>query len=146
MEISSMKLEDYEQIKDRLEEYDDFWTERILRKELESETSTYIVIKEKSEILGFAGIWFSPVDCQITNIVVKKSHRKQGIGSKLLEKLIEIAKETEFDILGLEVNENNVAAIKLYEKYGFEAVGIRKKYYNFTDNAVLMDLRISSCQ
>ena len=96
MEISSMKLEDYEQIKDRLEEYDDFWTERILRKELESETSTYIVIKEKSEILGFAGIWFSPVDCQITNIVVKKSHRKQGIGSKLLEKLIEIAKETPY--------------------------------------------------
>ena len=123
MEILRMTINDYNMIKDILfEEFDDFWSEGILKKELESENSKYIVIKENGEILGFAGIWISPVDCQITNIVVKKIYRNQGIGSRLLEKLIEVAKETEFDVLSLEVNEKNVSAIKLYEKYGFEIV------------------------
>ena len=118
-----MTINDYNMIKDILfEEFDDFWSEGILKKELESENSKYIVIKENDEILGFAGIWISPVDCQITNIVVKKIYRNQGIGSRLLEKLIEVAKETEFDVLSLEVNEKNESAIKLYEKYGFEIV------------------------
>ena len=143
MEISEMTLADYEIIKDKLqEEYDDFWTESILKKELEDVNSEYIVIKSNEDILGFAGIWKSPVDCQITNIVVKKTCRKQGIGSLLLEKLIEIAKTTSFEMVGLEVNENNISAIKLYEKYGFQKVGVRKKYYNNTDNAILMDLKI----
>ena len=145
MEISIMTLNDYEQIKSNLhEEYDDFWTEGILKKEIENENSRLIIAKDDKNILGFAGIWITPVDCQITNIVVKKTNRKQGIGSKLLEKLIEIAKETKFDILGLEVNENNLSAISLYEKYGFKIVGIRKKYYNNIDNAILMDLKISN--
>lgn len=143
MEISEMTLADYEVIKDKLhEEYDEFWTESILKKELEDLNSKYIVIKKDKEILGFAGIWKSPVDCQITNIVVKKTCRKQGIGSLLLERLIEIAKNTDFEVIGLEVNENNISAIKLYEKYGFQRVGIRKKYYNNIDNAILMDLKI----
>lgn len=123
MEIFEMSIKDYEQIKDILQiEYDEFWTSGILKNELENKDSKYFVAKNDNNILGFAGIWFSPVDCQITNIVVKKDSRNQGIGSLLLEKLIEIAKETEFDVLGLEVNEKNVPAIKLYEKYGFEIV------------------------
>ena len=123
MEIFEMSIKDYEQIKDILQiEYDEFWTSGILKNELENKDSKYFVAKNDNNILGFAGIWFSPVDCQITNIVVKKDSRNQGIGSLLLEKLIEIAKETEFDVLGLEVNEKNVPAVKLYEKYGFEIV------------------------
>ena len=123
MEISLMTLEDYENIKNKLpNEYDDFWNHTILKNELENENSKYFVAKDENDILGFAGIWISPVDCQITNIVVKKTNRKQGIGSKLLEKLIEIAIETKLETLGLEVNENNIAAISLYEKYGFKKV------------------------
>ncbi len=143
MEISIMTLKDYEVIKDKIqEEFDDFWTDSILKKELEDVNSKYIVIKNENEIIGFAGIWMSPVDCQITNIVVKKIYRKQGIGSLLLGRLIEIARETDFEILGLEVNEKNISAIKLYEKYGFKKVGIRKRYYNNVDDAILMDLKI----
>ena len=143
MEISIMTLKDYEVIKDKIqEEFDDFWTDSILKKELEDINSKYIVIRKEDEIVGFAGIWISPVDCQITNIVVRKTYRKQGIGCLLLERLIEIAKETEFDVLCLEVNEKNIPAIKLYEKYGFEKVGVRKRYYNNVDDAILMDLKI----
>lgn len=134
-----MTLEDYEKIKDILiEEFDDFWRPSILESELKSENSKYIVAKENGNIVGFAGIWFSPIDAEITNIVTKKTERKRGIGALLLGKLIEMAKEAEKDNISLEVNENNILAGMLYERAGFEVVGIRKNYYNGKDNAIIM--------
>ena len=145
MEIMKMTLSDFEKIKDVLQEkYDDFWNEIVLYAELKNENSKYIVAKENDDILGFAGIWFSPDDIQITNIVVRKDKRGQGIGYKLLERIIKMCKETEFEFLRLEVNEKNIPAISLYNKFGFETVGIRKKYYNNIDNAVLMDLNLKN--
>lgn len=143
MEILEMNLKDFEKIKDSLqEEFDDFWTSSILKSELESENSKYIVAKENNEIVGFAGIWISPVDVEITNIVTKKTERKKGIGSALLDKLIEMAKSTGRETISLEVNENNFPAEILYEKKGFEVVGIRKKYYKGTDNAIIMTKKL----
>ena len=134
-----MNLKDFEEIKDILiEEFDSFWTPSILESELKSENSKYIVAKENNKIVGFAGIWISPVDAQITNIVTKKTERKRGIGTKLLDKLIEMAKESRRDNISLEVNENNIVAGILYENAGCEVVGIRKKYYNGKDNAIIM--------
>ncbi len=134
-----MTLKDYEDIKDILiDEFDDFWRPSILESELKSENSKYIVAKENGEIVGFAGLWFSPIDAEITNIVTKKTERKRGIGTLLLGKLIEMAKEEKKDNISLEVNENNVAAGILYESAGFEVVGIRKNYYNGKDNAIIM--------
>lgn len=139
VEILEMNLQDYEEIKDVLiDEFDDFWTPSILESELKSENSKYIVAKEYAKIVGFAGIWISPVDVQITNIVTKKTERKRGIGTKLLDKLIEMAKNTGLDTISLEMNENNFPAGILYENAGFEVVGIRKKYYNGKDNAIIM--------
>ena len=134
-----MTLVDFEEIKDILVlEFDEFWKPSILESELKSENSKYIVAKENNVIVGFAGLWFSPVDAEITNIVTKKSEIKRGIASLLLDRLIRMAKEENRDNISLEVNENNIAAVCLYEKAGFEVVGIRKKYYNGKDNAIIM--------
>ncbi len=143
MQILDMNLNDFEEIKDILqEEFDEFWKPSILKSELESENSKYIVAKKENQIVGFAGIWISPVDVEITNIVTKKTERKNGIGSALLDKLIEMAKETGRETISLEVNENNFPAGALYEKKGFEVVGIRKKYYNGKDNAIIMTKKL----
>ena len=75
-------------------------------------------------------------------LFVKKDLRKNNIGSILLEKLIEIAKEKNKEELTLEVNINNIPAIKLYEKYNFIKVGIRKKYYNNEDDALIMNKKL----
>jgi ribosomal-protein-alanine N-acetyltransferase len=143
MKIEEMQMIDYEKIKDILQtEFDDFWTPTVLKSELENSNSKYFVAKENDEILGFAGIIILPDDVEITNIVTKKSERKKGIGNLLLDKLIEIAKKTGRDNISLEVNEKNFVAINLYEKNGFEKIGIRKKYYNGTDNAIIMTKKI----
>ena len=96
--IEKMTLDDYEKIKDNFQKnFDDFWTPTILESELKSQNTKYIVAKENGKILGFAGIIVLPDDVEITNIVVKKEERKKGIGKSLLEKIIEMSKETKRD-------------------------------------------------
>ena len=53
------------------------------------------------------------------------------------------AKENKKSEIILEVNENNISAIKLYEKNGFKKYGLRTRYYNNTDNALIMNLKIN---
>ncbi len=138
IEIRKMTLEDFYKIEKILEsDFDEFWKPSILKSELENQNSKYIIAEKDNEIVGFAGIILLPDDAEITNIVTKKSERKKGIGNLLLAKIIEMAKEYKNNI-SLEVNEKNEIAIKLYEKYGFEKVGMRKKYYNGIDNAIIM--------
>ena len=143
IEIKEMTIEDFEEIKDVLQtDFDEFWTPGILKSELENELSRYVVAKDGEEIVGFAGVIILPDDSEITNIVTKKTMRKKGIGKNLLEKLIEMAKETNKETISLEVNEINIPAINLYKTFGFEEVGIRKKYYNGTNNAIIMTKKI----
>ena len=139
MEISYMNLGDFQEIEPIYNlEFDDFWKPQNLKSELQNVSSKYIVAKENGEIVGFAGIWYSVDDAHITNIVVRKSYRNKGIGSLLLEKLIELAKLK--TSLTLEVNTKNEIAQKLYLKYGFKNLGIRKKYYDGIEDAYIMTL------
>lgn len=142
LQISKMELADFEQIADKLEQdFDEFWTPNILRQELENKNnlnSHYIVARQDKEIIGFAGITQIIDEVNIMNIVVKKDKRQLGIGSALLNEIINISKDQKAKLITLEVNEHNLAAIKLYQKYEFKQVGLRKKYYNNTDNAILM--------
>ena len=94
------------------------------------------------EIVGFAGIVKIIDEINIMNIVVKKSKRKLGIGSALLQKIIKFSKEQKATSITLEVNDKNKPAIALYQKFGFQKVGLRKKYYYHTDDAILMTLSI----
>jgi len=136
--VSKMLIEDCEKIKDKFDEFDDFWSFENLESELKAENREYIVAKDGKEIVGFAGIIISLDDAEITNIVTKKDRRREGIGNALLNELIRISKEKGKDNLSLEVNEENEYAIRLYEKNGFQVLGRRKKYYNNTNDALIM--------
>lgn len=63
-------------------------------------------------------------------------------GSFLLENLISFAKEFNIKVITLEVNECNISAIKLYDKFNFEKVGVRKKYYDGKNDAIIMTYNI----
>lgn len=138
LEISDMTFDYFKEIEPILSNFDDFWTPQNLKSELENTNSKCIIAKLDNKIVGFAGIWFSVDDSHITNIAVHKDYRHQGIGSILLEKLIELARVK--SSLTLEVNTKNEFAYKLYLKYGFKNLGIRKKYYKNLDDAYIMTL------
>ena len=75
---------------------------------------------------------------EIDNIYVLEEYRNKKIGTKLLEYLIQISKQSHIINITLEVRESNKVARHLYKKIGFEEVAIRKYYYGDED-AILME-------
>lgn len=141
--IDKMTLSDLAEIANNLtSDFDEFWNSSILESEIKNPLSQYIIAKINKEIVGFAGVIDTVDQLEITNIVVRKDFRKKGIGNELLTELIKLAKENDKEKITLEVNNTNLAAIKLYEKNGFKNVGFRKKYYNNTYDANIMTLKL----
>lgn len=143
--IEKMNQSHLEKIKNVMsEQFDEFWTASVLEKELKNDLSAYVVALCNDDVVGYAGIW-KPIDeAHVTNIVVKKDERGNHIGSQLLEELINMAQKQKLKCITLEVNVKNKNAIKLYKKYNFEEVGQRKKYYNNTDDAIIMTLKLQT--
>ncbi len=137
--ISTMMLNDLEQIKENLQtDFDDFWNFEIFKEELANTNSMYLVLKYENEIVSFGGIKIILDEADIMNIVTKKDKRNQGFAKFLLNKLITMAKEQNCKTITLEVNENNLPAIKLYKDFKFKEIGKRKNYYKNGDTAILM--------
>ncbi len=142
MEIHTMRLSDLEEIKNNLEsDFDNFWNYEIFKEELGNTNSSYLVLLYDDEIIGFGGIKIILDEANLMDIVIKKSMRNQGFAKLLLNELINISKEENCSSITLEVNENNIYAIKLYNNFNFKQVGKRKKYYKNGDSAILMTLK-----
>lgn len=90
------------------------------------------------EIAGFAAFRLCAGEGEITNFAVKARYRRRGVGGMLLAKCIESASAEGVRRITLEVSEANGAAIALYEKFKFKTVSVRKKFYNNSQDALLM--------
>ena len=143
IEIQKMKQEHLEQIQDiLLTDFDEFWNAGVLKNELGNPLSIYIVALNQGEVVGYAGLWQPDDEGHVTNIVTKKDKRGNNIGTLMLEEIIKIAKSKDMKSITLEVNVNNKIAINLYKKYDFKEVGVRPKYYNNIDDAIIMTKEI----
>ena len=98
-----------------------FQPDRLPAKEIPAPKQAYIV--------GFAGLWVMADEAHLTNIAVRKSHQRHGIGELLLIAAIDLAQELKGKFMTLEVRASNATAQSLYTKYGFAQVGIRHGYY-----------------
>lgn len=109
------------------------WTKKRLIKEFEDNSFLkHFVYEKDGEIIGFYIISNIADLVEIFTIAVDKGHREEGIGSKLLDHIINYAKENGASEIWLEVATKNIAAINLYQKYGFKVQTIRKNYYQKT--------------
>ena len=104
----------------------------------------YIVESNNEDVFGFYEnnllVVFIHVlrtfEClEIINVVVDINYRKKSIATRLIDYVMNYYEGLEY--LLLEVNENNISAINLYKKLGFETINIRKKYYG-NDDALIM--------
>ena len=144
LKLSKMSIEDLKSIKNILaSDFDNFWSYDVLEEELECDNSYVIVAKvDENTIVGFAGLKVILDEADIMNIVVKKDFRHNGIGSILLENLINHSKDLNLKSITLEVNENNLSAIRLYDKFSFDKLGIRKNYYDGKSDAIIMSKKL----
>lgn len=75
---------------------------------------------------------------ELDYIVVDKNYRRCGIGNKLINYLIQYCKTKNISNITLEVNENNISALSLYKKNGFNIVSKRTRYYGENDAILMM--------
>ncbi|MGZ8152033.1 MAG: ribosomal protein S18-alanine N-acetyltransferase [Methylococcaceae bacterium] len=102
------------------------------------------VCEELDKVLGYSLLSMAVGEAHILNISVDPAEQKQGIGRKMMENLIEVARGRAETIF-LEVRPSNTAAIALYEDMGFNEIGIRKGYYpaeNGREDAIMLALQL----
>lgn len=73
-------------------------------------------------------------------ISVAKEYWNKGVGSQLLDNIISFAKENAFEIIDLQVRNDNQRAIHLYEKYGFEKIGEHPAFFKIGDENISFDI------
>ena len=110
--------------------FDDAWTPEAFWDELaQGETRTYLVATDGEDVVAYAGLAAMPDEAYVQTIGVATSHQRGGLGSTLLAALMDDAQRRDIGRVGLEVRVDNAAAIALYRRFGFEKVGVRKRYY-----------------
>jgi ribosomal-protein-alanine N-acetyltransferase len=102
------------------------------------------VCEEEGKILGYCIMTMGVGEAHVLNVSVDQNEQGQGLGRKMMERMIDIAKG-EAETMFLEVRPSNPGAIALYQKLGFNEIGIRKGYYpaeNGREDAIMFALEL----
>jgi [ribosomal protein S18]-alanine N-acetyltransferase len=93
----------------------------------------------KEYVAGFGGVWVLADEAHLTNLAVRGSYQRRGIGELMLMGIIEMATRLKSVFVTLEVRKSNYVAQNLYRHYGFHDVGVRRGYYiDNHEDALLM--------
>ena len=117
------------------------WTAQVFVEELEQARvgkRHYLVGTIGDELVGYGGLLYVENDAHVTNIAVHPMWRSRGIATELLLDLAWEANRRGCEAMTLEVRHTNVAAQQLYRRFGFVPAGVRKKYYENRDDAIVM--------
>jgi [ribosomal protein S18]-alanine N-acetyltransferase len=110
------------------------WPAYALRQEVETNRlARYLVIRAGGRIVGYAGVWLMVDEAHITTFAILPDWRRRGLGGRLMLDVMRLADELGARVATLEVRLSNLAAQRMYQRFGFRPVGIRPRYYS--DNA-----------
>ena len=110
------------------------WTKEQILSDMQQDNVDYFFVEVDKTAIGFLAIQQLVGELEITNIAVKKAHQGEGWGSQLLAHLDHV----DFPIF-LEVRASNTSAQALYQKFGFEVIGKRQRYYHEpVEDAIIM--------
>lgn len=115
------------------------WSEQAFRNELSNPSSVFLVALLAGSVVGYGGIWNLVDEAHVTTIMVNPEVRRQGLGGRLMNALLEEAEDAGMTCSTLEVRAGNQPAIRLYEKIGYVRTAVRKRYYpDNSEDAVVM--------
>ena len=106
------------------------WSRQALKEELTNPAACFLVGEEAGEVLGYAGMHCAAGECYVDNVAVFPEARRQGVGRKLMEALLQAAAARGGEFLSLEVRPSNLEALALYRGLGFREVGRRRRFYD----------------
>ena len=124
--------------------FEDAWSKREIASTATQKNAICGVIKEEETVLGYFLSYYVLDECELARIAVDQSNRKSGVGQQLFAYMKELCKEKQVERILLDVRESNDAAIRFYEKQGFQVDGRRKGYYQgeHPEDAILKSLAI----
>ena len=109
--------------------FNDAWSEKSIASELTNRLSLWLVAMDGERLAVYVGSQSVLGETDMMNIAVHPDYRRRGIAEQLVVRLVEELKTRGNHSLMLEVRVSNEPARKLYEKLGFQQVGLRKNYY-----------------
>jgi [ribosomal protein S18]-alanine N-acetyltransferase len=125
--------------------YPTSWSRRAFEGELDqvgSGSRYYLVARDRREVVGYAGLWIvtdpDGDQAHVTNIVVAESRRREGVATRLMLELARAAIGRGCVAWTLEVRASSTGAHELYRRFGFAPAGVRKKYYDHAEDAIVM--------
>lgn len=98
----------------------------------------YLVAYVGDTMVGYGGLMFSVDDAHVTNIAVDPAWQGRGVATEIMLDLVLLAHDRGCVAMTLEVRHTNVVAQNLYRRFGFVPAGVRKRYYENTDDAIVM--------
>ena len=120
------------------------YSENLFRMELELKIAHLFVARQQQEILGYLDFWHVSREMNVISIATHPAARRRGVGAHLMTHLVNYGRTQQVEQIFLDVRESNQAAIALYKKFGFQAIDIRKGYYQDNEeNALVMELKLS---
>ena len=122
--------------------FSDPWNEDALASVLQYAWQYTFLLEEGGQVCGYGCLLCVYEVAEVANIAVDIPFRGRGYGEKLLGEMVKKAEELHAERVLLEVRESNEVAISLYEKFGFEKYGVRKRYYEDGEDAVLMEKKL----
>lgn len=121
----------------------DRWSYRTFAACYENPSFCGVVAVEGEDIIGYGGITIAADSADIENVLVAERYRRGGVGSKILESLIECARLKGATEIFLEVRVSNAPAMRLYLKKGFVGVYARPRYYSDGEDCLVMKLSLA---
>lgn len=103
------------------------WTAGMYREELASPFRAYRGLDDDGTLVAYGGILLAE-QAQVLTIGVAPSHQRRGLGGVLLRDLLALVSDHATEVF-LEVRASDEVARRLYERHGFELVGVRRNYY-----------------
>ncbi|MBP7254662.1 MAG: ribosomal protein S18-alanine N-acetyltransferase [Negativicutes bacterium] len=143
LEIREFNINDIEELYEvELTSFTDPWSKESFKDELNNEIAHYLVGSINNKVVAYIGAWFILDEAHITNVAVKSDFRRQKIAKQLITAFIVLAKKHQITSITLEVRASNIPAQSLYQQFGFEKQGLRKRYYaDNNEDAIIMWLR-----
>ena len=138
--IEAMRLEHLDEVQ-RIEEasFTTPWPPNAYRSELmTNRLASYLVARIDDRIVAYGGLWLLVDEAHITTFAVHPAWRRQRLGERLLLAFLDLARDRRAREATLEVRLSNLAARRLYEKYGFRPVGLRPRYYSDNNEDALI--------
>lgn len=139
--IRAMSPEDIQQVGDiERASFATPWSDQTFTNLLKRPNATLVCAVDASDVvLGYAAVWFAGGEGELGDLAVDPSRRRQGIGTRLVETILQTGRLQGARQIFLEVRETNLNAQALYLKHGFDVVGRRSAYYsNPKEDALIM--------